>query len=157
MPFDLLPWHWIVFGIALIIAEIFLATFFVLWFGAAAVVIGTALYLVPGLSLTEQILGWTVLSAVLAWSWFKYLKPLSIDKTKAGLSKEAIVGEIGQVLVAPSGERRGKLRFPAPVLGDDEWIIMSRDDLLPGDRVSVVDVSGNSLIVKKVVSSNEPA
>ena len=150
MGFEILPWHWIVFGFALIICEVFLATFFILWFGAAAIVVGGVFYLKPEISLTEQVLLWSVLSCVLAWGWFRYLKPLSVDRTKAGLSKEAITGEVGQVVVVPTGNKRGKLRFPAPVLGDDEWVIISQEELALGDRVSVVDVSGNSLIVKKV-------
>ena len=149
MTFEILPWHWVVFGIAVVVSEMFLGTFFILWFGAAAVVVGVMLFLIPDLSMTWQILLWTILSSVLALGWFKYLKPLSIDKTKAGLSKEAITGEVGQVLIVPTEDKRGKLRFPAPVLGADEWIIISQDELTIGDRVSVVDVSGNSLIVKK--------
>ena len=154
MTFEILPWQWIVFGIALMISEIFLTTFFILWFGAAAVTVGVILYFVPELSTTIQILIWTILSLMLAWGWFKYLKPLSIDRTKAGLSKEAITGEVGQVTVVPTSDKRGKLRFPAPILGTDEWIIMSQDDLSIGDRVSVVDVSGNSLIVRKYNPTN---
>ncbi|TDJ65471.1 MAG: NfeD family protein [Proteobacteria bacterium] len=150
MVFEILPWHWVVFGLALMVSEIFLGTFFILWFGAAAVAIGGLLYLIPALSMTWQILLWTVLSSALAWGWFRYLKPLSIDRTKAGLSKEAITGEVGQVLVVPTAEKRGKLRFPAPVLGADEWVILSPDKLALGDRVRVVDISGNSLIVNKV-------
>jgi membrane protein implicated in regulation of membrane protease activity len=150
MEFDILYWHWIVFGIALMLSEIVLLSFFILWFGAAAIVIGCLLYLFPGMSTTWQILLWAILSAGLAWAWFKYLKPLSIDKTKAGLSKEAISGEIGLVLSVPNGQKRGKLRFPAPILGDDEWLIMSQDDLTVGDSVSVLDVSGNTLIVRKM-------
>jgi hypothetical protein len=150
MELDILYWHWIVFGIALMLSEIVLLSFFILWFGAAAIVIGCLLYLFPGMSTTWQILLWAILSAGLAWAWFKYLKPLSIDKTKAGLSKEAISGEIGLVLSVPNGQKRGKLRFPAPILGDDEWLIMSQDDLTVGDSVSVLDVSGNTLIVRKM-------
>ena len=149
MTFEILPWHWVVFGIAVMVSEMFLGTFFILWFGAAAVVVGVMLFLIPDLSMTWQILLWTILSSVLALGWFKYLKPLSIDRTKAGLSKEAITGEVGQVLIVPTEDKRGKLRFPAPVLGADEWIIISQDELTIGDRVRVVDVSGNSLIVKK--------
>lgn len=154
MTFEILPWHWIVFGIALMISEIFLATFFVLWFGAAAVAVGVLLYIVPDLSTTWQILIWTIFSSILAFGWLKYLKPLSIDKTKAGLSKEAITGEVGVVLVAPTPDKRGKLRFPAPILGADEWIIISQDALVVGDKVTVADVSGNSLIVHKYVPAN---
>ena len=149
MNLEILYWHWILLGIALMISEIFLASFFVVWFGAAAVIIGGLLFLAPSLSPALQVFSWTILSTTLALAWFKFLKPLSIDKTKAGLSKEAITGEIGQVLKAPNGEERGKLRFPAPVLGTDEWLIISQDEIAIGDRVRVVDISGNSLIVKK--------
>ena len=150
MGFEILYWHWIVLGIGLILLESPLPSFTSLWFGAGAVVVGLLLLVVPGISFTLQVLIWTVLSVALTWLWFRYLKPLSIDKTKAGLSRESIVGEIGQVMVVPKAERRGKLRFPAPVLGSDEWLFISQDQLAAGDRVQVVDVSGNSLIVKKV-------
>ncbi len=146
---EILYWHWIVMGIALVISEAFLFSFFILWFGAAAIVVGLVLLVMPDLSLTYQILIWAVLSSGLAWAWFKYLKPLSIDKTKAGLSAEAIQGEIGQVLSPPNGEKRGKLRFPAPVLGADEWLFITEDEVAIGDRVQVTSVSGNSLMVKK--------
>lgn len=149
MDFVFLYWHWIVFGLALMLAEMFLASFFILWFGAAAVVIGAVLFVFPSMPPALQVFLWTILSCVLAFGWFKYLKPLSIDKTKAGLSRERIIGEIGQVLSPPNGERRGTLRFPAPVLGSDEWLFISQDDLAIGDRVRVIDVSGNSLIVTK--------
>jgi membrane protein implicated in regulation of membrane protease activity len=149
MEIELLYWHWIVIGIALVLSEIFLGSFFIFWFGAAAIVVSIVLLVIPSLGVATQILLWTVLSAMLALGWFKYLKPLSRDRTSAGLSHEAIMGEIGQVLSPPNGEKRGMLRFPAPVLGSDEWLIMSQDALAIGDRVSVVDVSGNSLIVKK--------
>ena len=33
-------WHWIVLGIVLMLSEIFIGSFFILWFGAAAVVVG---------------------------------------------------------------------------------------------------------------------
>lgn len=142
-------WHWIIFGVLLILSEILLTTFFILWFGVAAVVIGVLLFIVADINLNWQIFLWTVLSSILAFAWFKYLKPLSIDRTKAGLSREAIVGEVGQVIAAPNGERRGRMRFPVPVLGADEWTIIARDSVADGDRVRVVDVSGNALVVEK--------
>jgi hypothetical protein len=148
-------WHWLLFGILLILAELPLATFFILWFGLAAVLVGLILLLLPDLSLSTQILVWTLLSVGMAVFWFKFLKPLSIDRTKAGLSREMIVGEVGQVLKAPTDRRRGRMRFPAPVLGNDEWEIISTEPLSAGDRVQVRDVSGNSLIVDKFNSQGE--
>lgn len=149
MNFALLYWHWIVFGIALMLTEIFLGSFFIFWFGAAAVVVGLLMLALPEMSSIAQIIIWAISSTAFAFAWFKVIKPLNTDKTKAGLSRESLLGEIGQVLRAPNGEKRGKVRFPAPVLGSDEWLIISHDELDIGDRVSVKDLSGNALIVEK--------
>lgn len=152
MEFELLYWHWVVFGVVLMLGEIAITTFFILWFGVAAILMGVLLFFIPGIPLNWQIFIWTVMSALLAFSWFKFLKPLATDRTKAGLSREAILGEVGQVISVPTQDRRGKLRFPAPILGSDEWVIISQDSLMEGDRVRVKDVSGNSLVVEKVAS-----
>lgn len=149
MPFEILYWHWVVIGMGLVLFELVLPSFTALWFGAGAIVVGFLLLLFPALPLTAQIFSWALLSILFTVLWFKFLKPLSIDKTKAGLSKEAIMGEVGQVLSLPHESRRGTLRFPAPVLGSDEWQFISQDELLVGDRVRVTDIAGNSLIVSK--------
>ncbi|GJM14128.1 MAG: membrane protein [Pseudohongiella sp.] len=150
MGFELLYWHWIVLGIILMLSEIFLGSFFIFWFGAAALSVGLAMLVVPTMSEAAQIIIWGVASLMFAVGWFKFIKPLSRDNTKAGLSREALLGQVGQVLDPPNGDKFGMLRFPAPLLGSDEWLIISQDELVPGDRVSVVDLSGNSLIVAKV-------
>ena len=147
---ELVYWHWIVSGIVLMLAEIFIGSFFIFWFGAAAVVVVLSLTIAPSISAPTLLIFWTLLSLVFAVAWFRFLKPLSKDVTKAGLSREALIGEIGQVLSVPNGDKRGMVRFPAPLLGSDEWLIMSQDSLSIGDRVSVKDVSGNSLIVVRV-------
>ena len=149
MGIDISYWHWIVLGIGLMLIEIALPSFTALWFGAAAVVVGIVLFFVPEMSVSVQLILWTGLSVVLVWLWFRYLKPLAIDKTKAGLSREAIVGEVGQVVTVPNDQRKGILRFPAPILGADEWLFISQAKLAVGDRVRVVDVSGNTLVVRK--------
>ena len=150
MEFAFEYWHWIVFGIGLMLSEIFIGSFFIVWFGAAAIVVGLLLLPLPNMSGTAQLILWAISSASFALSWFKLIKPLNTDKTKAGLSKEAMLGEVGQVLQIPSGDKRGKVRFPAPVLGSDEWLIISHETVSIGDRVSVVDLSGNALIVEKI-------
>ena len=149
MVFELLYWHWMVLGIVLMLSEIFLGSFFIFWFGAGALSVGTAMLIIPGMSEAAQIIIWAFSSTAFAIGWFKIIKPLSQDRTKAGMSRESLLGEIGQVLDPPNGDKFGKLRFPAPILGSDEWLIISQDQLVIGDRVSVVDLSGNSLIVKK--------
>lgn len=151
MEFVVEYWHWVVLGIALMALEIILPSFVALWFGAAAVIVGLLMLLLPSLSLSVQVLCWVVISVLFTWLWFKFMQPLARDRTKAGLSREAIVGEVGQVLTPPTSERRGVMRFSVPILGAEEWSFICDDVLLEaGDRVRVSDISGNSLIVKKV-------
>jgi len=150
MEFVVLYWHWIVLGIGLMALEIILPSFVALWFGAAAVLVGVVVLIIPSMSLSIQVLCWVAISILLTWLWFKFMQPLSKDRTKAGLSREAIVGETGQVLTPPTADRRGVLRFSVPILGADEWTFLCDDEVEAGDRVRVSDISGNSLIVIKV-------
>lgn len=150
MEFVVLYWHWIVLGIGLMALEIILPSFVALWFGAAAVLVGVVVLIIPSMSLSIQVLCWVAISILLTWLWFKFMQPLSKDRTKAGLSREAIVGETGQVLTPPTTDRRGVLRFSVPILGADEWTFLCDDEVEAGDRVRVSDISGNSLIVIKV-------
>ena len=71
------------------------------------------------------------------------------DRTKAGISREAIVGESGQVITIPEEGKRGIVRFTTPLLGADEWPFICDQKISSGDRVYVKDVSGNTLIVEK--------
>ncbi|PID45339.1 MAG: hypothetical protein CSB47_09140 [Proteobacteria bacterium] len=150
MEFVILYWHWIVLGLGLMALEIVLPSFVALWFGAAAVVVGGIVLIFPDSPLAMQVLCWVVISILLTWLWFKFMQPLARDRTKAGLSREAMIGETGQVLTPPTSERRGTLRFSVPVLGADEWMFICNDEVEAGDRVRVRDISGNSLIVDKV-------
>ena len=131
------------------LSEIFIGSFFIFWFGASATAVGVLLILIPQLSLTTQLISWTILSLVFIVAWFKLFKPLSIDKTKAGLSREALIGEVGQIISTPTSEKNGIVRFPVPILGANEWEVISQEELTVGDRVKVTEVSGNSLIVAR--------
>lgn len=150
MEFELATWHWLVLGILLVIMEIFVPSFTVLWFGLGALVVGVALWPLPELPLAAQLLIWIVASCLFAILWFKYFKPRMIDKTTAGIAREAAVGESGQVIKVPAGERRGVVRFAIPVLSADEWEFICEQDVAVGDRVFIKEFSGNTLIVVKL-------
>lgn len=149
MDVTILYWHWLAFGMALIMFEIVLPSFTALWFGVGAVLVGLLLWLMPTLSINWQVFIWTISSATATLLWFRYFKPRAVDRTLAGLSREAILGEVGHIIVTPNNGKRGRLRFSIPVLGADEWDIICEQDIALGDRVVVVDVSGNTLVVKK--------
>ena len=81
--------------------------------------------------------------------WFKYLKPKG-DRTHAGLSKEAIVGESGIIIRGTSDSfNKGTIRFRISILGADEWTCFSEEVLNVGDSVTVVDIEGQILKVRK--------
>lgn len=146
--FEILYWHWVVLGIGLMAIEMVLPSFIMLWFGLAAVVVGILSYFVP-MSLTVQIFLWTAFSVAFTALWFLYIKPMSKDKTKAGLPDEAIIHETAMVISLPIDGEKGQLRFSTPKLGNEEWLFNTEDDVAIGDRVRVTAVSGNSLIVVK--------
>jgi hypothetical protein len=142
-------WHWLVFGMILVMAELAIPSFTIFWFGLAGLLVGIILFLVPAVGFTWQLFIWAMGSCVMTLLWFKFLKPLMADRTKAGISREAIVGESGQVIRAPADKQRGTVRFTTPILGAEEWPFICDSEVRIGDRVVVTDISGNTLIVAK--------
>ncbi|MDM3871989.1 NfeD family protein [Porticoccus sp. W117] len=149
MELDLAYWHWLIFGIALVAAEIFLPSFTILWFGLGAIVVGLIKAVAPEMEFATELLIWLVASCAFTVFWFKYFKPRMADRTTAGISAEAVVGETGHVIRAPVEGNRGQVRFATPVLGNDEWEFICEQDVEVGDRVSITRISGNTLVVSK--------
>lgn len=147
MTMTILWYYWLILGMLLILSEMLVPSFTLLWFGLAALLTGLLLLLVPDLDLSYQLLVWALSSIGFTVLWFKYFKPTMIDKTKAGISREAVTGETGLVIKAPRDDTRGVVRFPMPLLGSDEWEFICSTPCSVGDRVEVVDVSGNTLVV----------
>ena len=139
-------WHWIVAGLLLAGLEIFVPSFVILWFGVAAILVGILMVMIT-MGFTAQLLIWGILSVLLLVLWHKLVSPRMHNKTLAGMSREAIIGQVGTVMEYSSARARGNLRFPAPLLGNDEWEFIYEGQLQAGDRVVVTEVSGNALIV----------
>ena len=153
--FQILYWYWLVFGMILILLELAVPSFTIFWFGLGALVVGVFLLLVPGISLTAQIMIWIIASAAFVIFWFKVLKPRMTDRTNAGISREAVLGETAMVTRIPEGDRRGEMRFAVPILGSDTWPFICVDEVAVGERVMVQDVSGNTMMVKRVANQNK--
>ena len=153
--FQILYWYWLVFGMVLILLELAVPSFTIFWFGLGALVVGVLLLVAPGIGLTWQILVWIIASSAFAIFWFRVLKPRMTDRTNAGIAREAVLGETAMVTRAPEGERRGELRFAVPILGSDSWLFICTEEVAVGDRVMVQDVSGNTMMVKKVTNQGK--
>ncbi|OTG93022.1 NfeD family protein [Acinetobacter sp. ANC 3832] len=148
MNFVFEPWHWFVLGILLILSELILPAFAAIWFGIAAIAVCILYLLFPWMSFTVQIICWIVLSIACTVLWFKFIKPLSIDKTKAGMPREATIGQTGMVIQTGLAHDQIRVRFPMPVLGSDEWNCRTLSPVQVGDRVRVIDILGNDLVVQ---------
>ena len=70
-------WHWIVLGIALVIAELAVPAFFVIWFGLGALLVGLVLLVAP-LGATAQIGLWIVASVAMVGLWFRVYFDLGV-------------------------------------------------------------------------------
>ena len=147
MDVHILWYHWLILGMLLMLGEMLVPSFTLFWFGLAALLIGLVMLILPNLALSLQLLIWAAASIAFTVLWFKFFKPTMIDRTKAGVSREAVTGETGTVIKAPQDDIRGIVRFSMPLLGSDEWEFICREDCSVGDRVEVIDVSGNTLVV----------
>jgi len=142
-------WHWIVAGVTLILAELALPAFVLIWFGLGALITGLGLLLVPGLSLTAQLSIWLLASSGLVWGWFRVFKPHQ-HKTRIGMSDASIIGEIGLLTHAVDPFQKGELRLQKPMLGADVWACISDQPIAVNQRVRVLAIEGSLLKVEKI-------
>jgi hypothetical protein len=141
-------WTWVVGGIALILAELAIPSFFIVWFGLGAVLVGLLLLALPQLSLTAQLALWTVASLAMVVLWFQVFKR-SFFRTRVGTADGEVIGEVGVLVSAVAPFERGKVRFQRPLLGSEEWVCLADAAIAAGERVRVVTVEGSYLKVCK--------
>ena len=140
-------WYWIVGGLVLVLAELVIPSFFIVWFGLGALLTGL-LTLAFGLALTAQLATWTLASLAMVVLWFRVFRQ-SFVKTRIGTADGEVIGEIGLLVGAVAPFQRGKVRFQRPVLGSEEWICLADTAIAAGERVKVVAVEGSFLKVGK--------
>ena len=141
-------WTWVVGGIALILAELAIPSFFIVWFGLGAILVGLLMLAIPDLSLTAQLAVWTVASLAMVVLWFRVFKR-SFYRTRIGTADGGVIGEIGVLVSAVAPFERGKVRFQRPLLGSEEWVCLADAAIAAGERVRVVAVEGSYLKVGK--------
>ena len=141
-------WHWIIGGIALVLLELAIPSFFVFWFGLGALLVGLLLLVAPGFPLAGQILLWAIASATMTVLWFRVSSRFR-NKTQIGTAEGDIIGEIGLLVDDTAPFKRGKVRFQRPVLGAEEWPCTSDADITIGTRVKLVSVEGSFLKVTR--------
>ncbi len=145
---ELGPWLWWIIGLALLILEIILPGVFMLWFGIAAIIVGTV-----SLTLGEsvwwpwqaQLIVFAVLSLVSAIIGRKYWYNVHPDTDQPNLNARGsqMIGKVS-TLSDPLKNGRGRIK-----LGDTIWRVVG-PDLPAGSQVKVVEVDGSTLRVEAV-------
>ena len=142
-------WHWLVLGIVLMLLELAIPAFFIIWFGLGGVLVGLLLLVAPSLSLTAQVIVWTVASVAMTVLWFRVFRT-DQQKTRIGQTAGAAIGEVGLLITAVGPYQPGQLRFQKPVLGAEQWECRSDDAIAAGERVRVVSVAGSYVNIEKL-------
>lgn len=144
---ELAWWHWMVLGMVLVALEMLVPTFFLIWFGLGALLVGlVTLVAVPGFAL--QVLLWSVASMAMMAIWIKFFKVP--DRNRAGQAKEGVIGINGLMTRAVTETQNGEILFQRPVLGSDRWPVVADAPIAAGQKVKVVDVLGQTLKVESL-------
>lgn len=144
--FYILWWHWIVIGIILVILEIFIPLFIIIWFGIAGIIVGIIDYLFDT-SLSTELFIWIVLSVLLNILWFKFYTQKNLYSQNTIDDKFNIYGTVIKKI---SKGKIGKVRFDEPILGDTVWHAISDEDIDINERVKIVDIRGELMVVEKI-------
>ncbi len=142
----ILWWHWIVFGVALLILDMVLGTFFILGLGVAAVTVG-AVDAFIGISFTIELTLWMALSILAIAAWFKWLREAPL--TDSGQSNYRL-DTLGIVIEDIQPHSRGKVTFDTPVLGNTSWHATAKIDIHKDTRVQIVQINGQLIEVQPI-------
>lgn len=141
-------WHWLFFGIILIVAEVFVFGAVLLWFGIAALVVGTMVFLIPALTWAPSLLIWAGLSValVLGWQFYRKRNPAEVTAPTINRRGEQYVGR-HFTLMKDVFNGVGEIN-----VDDTRWKVVSTHDLPAGAKVRVTSVEGTSLRVDEYIS-----
>jgi len=139
---ELGPWSWWIGGIILLGLEIFVPGTFFLWFGVAALLVGTLGFFVP-MGFGLQISVWVAVSLVLLIIGRRFFK--RAEGADAAHLNDRLAHFVGRsfTLAEPIVEGEGRLK-----IGDTLWRVTG-PDLAAGIKVVVTGADGTALIVAR--------
>ncbi len=137
----LVAWHWLALGLVLIVLEVMVSGYVLLWLGIPALLVGAAMLLQPGLSLAMQI-GLFGAMAVISLA-----ASLSMRRRKAAAAPTVNTGAarfIGRTAILTTALQAGHGEI---ALGDTVWPV-SGPDLPAGTEVVITGSDGIVLTVE---------
>ena len=140
-------WFWLIMGVLLMIAELFVPGVFVIWLGLAAVLNGILLSFID-MRFSFQLLsfaGFSIVCVLLGWYVYGQVMIHSSKKEYSSLNNgaEAFIGK-EYLLTEDVVNGRSKVR-----VGDTVWLAQAPNGLKAGTPVVVEKVDGVLLFVKE--------
>ncbi len=140
-------WLWGILGLVLLGVEMASGTFYVLWFGVAALVLSVLLWLLPDIATAVQLLIYAVISVGLLFVWQRFYKKSAVD-SRVGQAQGEEIGRVGTMVETVSATQNGRIQFAQGVMGSREWAAVSTETIAAGSSATIVAIEGNSLRVK---------
>jgi membrane protein implicated in regulation of membrane protease activity len=141
-------WHWMALGSVLLIVEIVTPTFYFLWFGIAAVLVGLLKLMMPDLTWQACITIFGALSIISTVVWHMVYKKGGTDGGEPDLNQRAR-RYLGRRAIAQDHFRNGR---GAILLDDTRWqaVAEGHADIGPGASVEITGVDGATLKVRPI-------
>lgn len=144
-------WLWGILGLVLVAAEMATGTFYILWFGVAALTVSGLLLFFPALHGDMQLLVFAALALGSLALWKFFYKKSATNDLRVGQSQGDEIGRIGTISAATNRHRNGRIQFVQGVMGSKDWSAASHDDLKVGDEAEITAIIGNTLQVQRHV------
>ncbi|MCB1556084.1 MAG: NfeD family protein [Alphaproteobacteria bacterium] len=144
-------WHWGIVGLVLLILEMLVSGFFLIWLGVAALAVALLMLVVPALFWHAQLTIWAVLflASFLGWRMWRKKNPQKTDEAALNRRGEQYIGR-HFTLAEPVVNGHGKIK-----VDDSIWKIAAAEDYPAGTRVTVTAVEGVLLRVSGVSAGPE--
>lgn len=140
-------WSWGLLGLVLLAVEMATGTFYVLWFGVAALIVSILTWLMPGISVSIQLLFFSIFSLGSLFVWQRFYKKSGHD-LRIGQSQGDEIGRQGIIIESVGPARNGRIQFSQGVMGSREWEAVSEENIEAGGEAIIVAIEGNTLRVK---------
>ncbi len=141
-------WIWGILGLVLLAIEMATGTFYILWFGVAALIIALMMAIFAATPVALQFFLFAVISIASLTVWKLNYKKTSTD-SRIGQSQGDEIGRVGTITKKVSARHTGQIEFAQGVMGSRTWPVVSDEEIEPGAEAMITAIEGNSLRVKR--------
>lgn len=139
-------WVWGAIGLILLAAEMATGTFYVLWFGVAALIVAILAWLMPEMSISMQLILFAIISIGALFIWRTYYRKIETH-SRVGQAQGEEIGRIGTIIEQVTASHNGRIQFTQGLMGSREWVAVADENIEVGRQAVVVAVEGNALRV----------